>query len=229
MKNIIGDGYLHKNTLSPGELGTAGRDPCLPWKISTKIPYSTPAHYPRKGSFPRPSPSPLLTLEWVNTDGLPLSQRVLHILLLHALNAQVLERHRHRLHVQVDRADALLAAILADQVVRVGPVRRVFGDAGDDDHGGAAVADHLDAGEGLAVGGGVGARDAARRATLTLVPEAQRLRGGLLSDDHFGLPPAGRTNTEVRDMEMRREIGTWKMKREAEGEKRDDGWGGGGD
>ena len=85
-------------------------------------------------------------------------------------------------------------------------MRRILGDAGDDDDGRTAVADHLDAGEGLAVRSGVGAGDAARRAALAFVPEPERLRGGLFCDDHLGLSPEGGRRDGLDETERKSEM-----------------------
>ena len=86
----------------------------------------------------------------------------------------------------MDGADSLLAALLAHQVMRVGPVGLLGGDTGDDHHGLAGVADHLDGGEGLVVLTAADAGDAASTAALALVSEPQALAGRLLHDLHIG-------------------------------------------
>ena len=121
----------------------------------------------------------------VNSDLLSQRQRVVDVFLLDTLDAQVREGGAH-IVVHVDGADSFLAALLAHQVVRVRPVGLLVGDAGDDHHGLAMVALHLDGGEGLVVLAAGDARDTASTPALTLVPEPQPLAGRLLQDPHVG-------------------------------------------
>ena len=119
--------------------------------------------------------------EWVDPDGLPLTQRLLYVLPPDALNAEVLEDAEHGLVVDVDRADSLLA-VLAHQVVRVSEWRSCSIDAARHHHGRTHVVDDLDAGERFDRTLRVDALQRSGGTTLALVPETQAVLFRLLND-----------------------------------------------
>ena len=79
----------------------------------------------------------------IDPDLLPQDQRRLDFLLLDALDTQTGERAGHRVGVYFDGANALLAALLAHQVVWVRPVWGVNSDARHDDDCATLVPDDL--------------------------------------------------------------------------------------
>ncbi len=85
----------------------------------------------------------LLTLKRIYSDLLSECERLLDLLLLNTLDAQALKGDGHGVRGQLQRADALLAALLAHQVVWVGPVGRLGGHARHHDHGATAITDNL--------------------------------------------------------------------------------------
>lgn len=129
----------------------------------------------------------------IHADLLSQTQGLVNIFLLDALDTEVGEGDSHVL-TQVDGADSFLAAFLANQIVWVWPVGRVYCDAADDHHRLAGVSDHLDSGEGAGVCGAAGAWDATGAPAFTLVPEPEPLACRLLQHAHVGvlLPAAAR-------------------------------------
>jgi hypothetical protein len=82
-------------------------------------------------------------LKGVHPDLLPERERLLDLLLLDALDSEALEGDGHGVGRDLEGADALLAALLAHEVVRVRTVRRVVAHARDDHDGATMVADNL--------------------------------------------------------------------------------------
>ena len=82
-------------------------------------------------------------MKGVDTNLLPEDQGGLDLLLLDALDAQAREGAGHGVGVHLYSADALLAALLAHQVVRMRSVGGFDGDTGDNDDSPALVADNL--------------------------------------------------------------------------------------
>jgi hypothetical protein len=126
-----------------------------------------------------------LTHERVHFDLFAHPQRILYVLLLDALDPQVRECDAHGIRRDLHSTNALLAALPSDQVVRMGPVGLVFGDARHHHHGSAFVSHDLDGREGFVLWSARRPRDRTGRTPLALIPKPQRFGRRLLDDLHL--------------------------------------------
>lgn len=133
----------------------------------------------------------LLTLERIDAYLLARLQRSLNVLLLDTLYAQIAEDGTHCLATDLQCADALLAALLANQIVGMwtarkiilfnvfvlfiilffllSPIWRILGDTGNDDNSASLVAHNLDGRIGFVFGRRVDAGYGTGRATLAFI------------------------------------------------------------